>query len=82
MDRTFPVSVTMPLFESTSIFSPEISVSARNFVLTIDVSAAWQFSPRLQAWLAVDNLTDESYTEFVGNEVRGVLPRAGVRFSF
>jgi outer membrane cobalamin receptor len=49
---------------------------------TLDVSAAWQFSPQLQAWLAVDNLTDHRYEEFVGNEVRGMLPRAGVRFSF
>jgi vitamin B12 transporter len=49
---------------------------------TIDVTAAWQFSPRLEAWLAVDNLTDEKYEQFVGNEVRGVLPRAGVRFAF
>jgi vitamin B12 transporter len=49
---------------------------------TIDVTAAWQFSPQLEAWLAVDNLADEKYEEFVGNEVRGMLPRAGVRFSF
>lgn len=48
----------------------------------IDVSAAWQFSPRLEAWLAIDNVTDEKYEEFVGNEVRGILPRAGVRLSF
>jgi vitamin B12 transporter len=48
----------------------------------VDVSASWDFSPQLQAWLAVDNLTDEKYEEFVGNEVRGMLPRAGVRFSF
>jgi len=27
-------------------------------------------------------LNAEQYEEFVGNEVRGVLPRAGVRFSF
>jgi len=47
-----------------------------------DVSAAWQFSPKLEAYLAVDNLTDEKYEEFVGNEVRGILPRAGVRLSF
>ena len=31
--------------------------------------------------LVVDNLTDEKYEQFVGNEVRGILPRAGVRFS-
>jgi vitamin B12 transporter len=48
----------------------------------IDVSAAWELSPRFEAWLAVDDLTDEKYEEFVGNEVRGILPRAGVRYSF
>ena len=47
-----------------------------------DVSAAWQFSPKLEAYLAVDNLTDEKYEEFVGNELRGILPRAGVKLSF
>jgi outer membrane cobalamin receptor len=47
-----------------------------------DVSAAWELSPQFEAWLAVDNLTDQQYEEFIGNEVRGVLPRAGVRFSF
>jgi outer membrane cobalamin receptor len=47
-----------------------------------DVSAAWRFSPTLEAYVAVDNLTDEKYEEFVGNEVRGILPRAGVKLSF
>ena len=47
----------------------------------VDVSAAWQMSPRFEAYLALDNLTDEKYQEFVGNEVRGLLPRAGVRLS-
>jgi outer membrane cobalamin receptor len=46
-----------------------------------DVSASWQLSPRFEAYLAVDNLTDEKYEEFVGFESRGVAPRAGVRFS-
>jgi len=49
---------------------------------TLDVSAAWELSPRFEAWVAVDNLTDEKYEEFVGNEVRGMLPRAGLRYSF
>jgi vitamin B12 transporter len=47
----------------------------------MDVSAAWQMSPRFEAYLALDNLTDEKYQEFVGNEARGILPRAGVRLS-
>ncbi len=48
----------------------------------IDVSASWQASPRLETYLAIDNLTDVQYEEFVGNETRGIMPRAGVRFTF
>jgi vitamin B12 transporter len=48
----------------------------------IDASAVWQVSESFQAFVAVDNLTDEQYEEFVGNEVRGMLPRAGVRLTF
>jgi outer membrane cobalamin receptor len=48
----------------------------------VDVSAVWQLSPRLETYLAIDNLTDEKFEEFVGNEARGILPRAGVKFSF
>jgi hypothetical protein len=42
----------------------------------------WQVSPRFEAYLAIDNLTDQQYEEFVGFESRGIAPRAGVRFSF
>jgi outer membrane cobalamin receptor len=48
----------------------------------VDVSASWQATPRLEAYVAVDNLTDQQYEEFVGFETRGIAPRAGVRFSF
>jgi vitamin B12 transporter len=48
----------------------------------VDVSAAWQMSPKLETYLAIDNLTDEKYEQFVGFESRGILPRAGVRLSF
>jgi outer membrane cobalamin receptor len=48
----------------------------------IDVSASWELSPRFETYLAIDNLTDVQYEEFVGNETRGIMPRAGVRFSF
>jgi outer membrane cobalamin receptor len=48
----------------------------------VDVSASWQVSPRFEAYLAIDNLTDQQYEEFVGFEARGVAPRAGVRLSF
>jgi vitamin B12 transporter len=47
----------------------------------LDVSAAWQVSEKFQAWLAIDNLTDEKYQQFVGFESRGILPRAGIRLS-
>ncbi len=47
----------------------------------VDASAVWQVSETFQAFVAVDNLTDEKYEEFVGNEVRGGLPRAGVRLT-
>jgi vitamin B12 transporter len=47
----------------------------------VDVSAVWQLSPRFETYLAIDNLTDEKIEEFVGNEARGILPRAGVKFS-
>jgi iron complex outermembrane receptor protein/vitamin B12 transporter len=48
----------------------------------VDVSAAWQLSPRFETYVAIDNLTDQQYEEFVGNVTRGIIPRAGVRFSF
>ncbi|MFL6550664.1 MAG: TonB-dependent receptor plug domain-containing protein [Povalibacter sp.] len=47
----------------------------------IDVSAVWQLSERLQTYVAIDNLTDEQYEQFVGFETRGITPRAGVKFS-
>jgi len=47
----------------------------------IDLSASWQASENLEAYLAIDNLTDQQYQEFVGNVTRGIMPRAGVRFS-
>jgi vitamin B12 transporter len=47
----------------------------------VDVSAVWQMSDRFETYLAVDNLTDEKYEQFVGFESRGILPRLGVKFS-
>jgi vitamin B12 transporter len=49
---------------------------------TIDVSAVWKLSPRLETYLAIDNLTDEQYEQFVGFEVRGIAPRLGLKLSF
>jgi outer membrane receptor protein involved in Fe transport len=48
---------------------------------TIDVSAMWKVSPRFETYLAIDNLTDEQYEQFVGFEVRGIAPRLGVKLS-
>ena len=47
----------------------------------IDVSAVWQVSPRLETYLAIDNLTDQQYEQFIGFEARGIAPRLGVKFS-
>ena len=47
----------------------------------VDVSAVWTLSPRLETYLAIDNLTDEQYEQFVGFEARGIAPRLGVRLS-
>jgi iron complex outermembrane receptor protein/vitamin B12 transporter len=47
----------------------------------VDASAVWQVSEKFEAYLAIDNLTDEKYQQFVGFESRGMLPRAGVKFS-
>jgi outer membrane cobalamin receptor len=47
----------------------------------IDVSAAWQVSPHLQTYLAIDNLTDKKYEQFVGFASRGIAPRLGVKLS-
>ncbi len=48
----------------------------------VDVSASWQVSSKFEAYLAIDNLTDQQYEQFVGFEERGIAPRAGVRYSF
>ena len=47
-----------------------------------DASASWQVSKKFEAYLAVDNLTDQQYQEFVGFTVRGIAPRAGVRLTY
>lgn len=47
----------------------------------VDVSASWKITERFETYLAIDNLTDEKFEEFIGNEARGILPRAGVKFS-
>jgi vitamin B12 transporter len=63
----------------SSIATGDVRISSYT---RLDASAVWQVSETFEAFVAVDNLTDEQYEEFVGNEVRGVLPRAGVRLTF
>jgi outer membrane receptor protein involved in Fe transport len=47
----------------------------------LNVAASWEFSDSIEAWLAIDNLTDRQYQQFVGFEQRGIVPRAGFRVS-
>jgi len=47
----------------------------------VDVSASWQVAKNFEAYAAIDNLTDQQYQQFVGFEVRGIMPRVGVKFS-
>ena len=46
----------------------------------VDVSASWQVTSNFQAYLVIDNLTDQKYEEFVGNETRGILPARACGF--
>lgn len=45
-----------------------------------DFDAVWELSNHIDAYVSIDNLTDERYEQFVGFEMRGILPRAGVRW--
>ena len=45
----------------------------------VDLSAVWRLSDRIQTYLAVDNVTDEQYEQFVGFTARGITPRLGVK---
>jgi outer membrane receptor protein involved in Fe transport len=47
----------------------------------VDFDTVWQLSEHVEAYVSIDNLTDERYEQFVGFESRGILPRAGVRWS-
>jgi vitamin B12 transporter len=62
----------------SSIATGDVRLSAYTLV---DVSAVWQWSDRIQAYLAIDNLTDQQYEQYVGFVARGIAPRAGVKVS-
>jgi len=70
-------SYTGSTFDS-SIPTGDVDLPAYTLV---DLAASWRISEKLEAWLAVDNLTDEQYQQFVGFEMRGIMPRLGVKFS-
>jgi len=62
----------------SSIATGDVSLPSYTLV---DVSASWQVSQKFEAYAAIDNLTDQQYQQFVGFEVRGIMPRLGVKFS-
>ena len=47
-----------------------------------DVAANWRFAPGWDAALAVDNIFDNKYEEFVGFRAPGILPRFTLRVVF
>ena len=48
----------------------------------LDLVLAWAPRPFLEAYVAIDNLTDAAYQEAVGFRSVGIRPRAGVRVAF
>ena len=51
-------------------------------VARADLAVNWTLTRHWQVFLAVDNLFDTAYEEFVGFPAPGISPRAGVRASF
>ncbi len=45
----------------------------------IDAQVAWQISDKLQTWLAIDNVSDETYEEAIGFRAPGSRARLGLR---
>ena len=48
----------------------------------VDLAVNWTLTRHWQVFVAVDNLFDAAYEEFIGFPAPGVSPRAGVRASF
>lgn len=48
----------------------------------VDLATTWTINPTWQIFLAVDNLFDADYEEFVGFPAPGINPRGGVRARF
>lgn len=47
-----------------------------------NASATWRPDKRVELFLAVDNLFNESYEQFVGFPAPGIAPRGGVKLTF
>jgi vitamin B12 transporter len=80
---TDPLKLTAAISYVGSSFDSSIAtgdVTLPSYTL-VDVSASWQVSRKFEAYAAIDNLTDQQYQQFVGFEVRGIMPRIGVKFS-
>ena len=48
----------------------------------VDLAVNWTLSKHCKVFLAVDNLFDTAYEEFIGFPAPGINPRAGVRAAF
>jgi outer membrane receptor protein involved in Fe transport len=48
----------------------------------VDLATTWTITPTWQLFVAVDNLFDAEYEEFVGFPAPGITPRGGVRARF
>ena len=48
----------------------------------VDVAATWTLNKHWQFYLAVENLSNTAYAEFIGFPAPGISPRGGVRASF
>ena len=48
----------------------------------VDLAVNWALSKHCKVFLAVDNLFDTAYEEFIGFPAPGINPRAGVRAAF
>jgi iron complex outermembrane receptor protein/vitamin B12 transporter len=48
----------------------------------VDLATAWAMNKHWKFFLAIDNLFDSAYEEFIGFPAPGISPRGGVRASF
>ena len=67
-----------------SVLDSSIPTGARTLdaYARVDLAVHWTLTRHWQVFVAVDNLFDAAYEEFIGFPAPGVSPRAGVRASF